>query len=126
MDYYQTTVKPKHGPEGAVNNVVALLADGLTEGRLRLCADGYAATCRANETEPKYRMKARNFFGVAGGYKAHLAYRPDTQAPSGRDIDAEILAQRQKAARDEVEAQNGGGLQALAAMARANGQGGQP
>lgn len=67
---YQSAVAPAHGPEGAVTNVAKLLGAGRTEEELVRCADGYAAACR--DKEPKYRMKARNFYGRDAGYKDYL------------------------------------------------------
>jgi hypothetical protein len=97
--YYQTTVKPDHGTEGAIENVVGLLKDGMTEESLRNCTDGFAARCGGKE--PAFRMKARNFFGKAAGYKAFLDAKPsDTPSPQPQ-TDEQYAAQVQ-AERDEV------------------------
>jgi hypothetical protein len=97
VEHYQASVSPGHGKEGAANNVLKLLADGLSEERLCACADGYAALCRNQGTEAQYRMKVRNFYGKAAGYTAYLDCQP-APAPTPDDYLA-----RQKAEREERE-----------------------
>jgi hypothetical protein len=97
---------PKHGPEGAVDDVVGLLANGLTGEQLCRCADGFAAKCRADDTAPKYRMKARNFYGKAAGYKEYLDYQPSIDAPGdGQDnYAARVQAEREERERRRARA----------------------
>ena len=132
VDYYQETVRPDHGPEGAVNNVVKLLKQGRDEDMLRRCTDGFAARCRQRDTESTFRMKARNFFGKDEGYKAYIGYQPGAVGSgngNGRHVESEeesrtrVEADRERARREREEAQRAGGMKGFADALRAGGVG---
>jgi hypothetical protein len=126
VDHYQAVVKPDQTKDRGVQNVTTLLNRGLTEEQLKTAADGYADFCRRKGREARYRTAVGNFYGKAAGYKEYLEYRPGERGARGRDIDAEVRALREKAAREEEGAKDGGGLLALASAVKANGRGGQP
>ncbi len=124
VEHYQATVQPGHGKEGGANNVASLLREGLTEARLCGCADAYAADCRTKKTEAKYRVKVRNFYGRAGGFKDYI----DRQvAPSAAPTAAEAARQSERElwAREKKESEEFGGLAGFAEMARRERQGGE-
>jgi hypothetical protein len=61
---YQTEVSPTHTIAGGERAVHSLLVDDrIPEAALRAAVSNYAADCRQNHTEPRYRLGAAKFFG---------------------------------------------------------------
>jgi hypothetical protein len=103
VDHYQAAVAPAHGKEGGAKNVLTLLSQAIDEATLLACADRYAATCRAQGTEPQYRMKVRNFYGKAAGYRDYLHEQPGPAPGQAASETLEQYAARQGAENAELD-----------------------
>lgn len=78
VEFYQNETKVPHAIRGAPAVVLPLLLQGHSDERLRTAVCNYAAACRRNGTEPRYRLSAKSFFEEE--VFAHFEAQPDPGA----------------------------------------------
>lgn len=76
VGHYQAVVRPKYGKARGEKNVTALLRKGRSPEALLRAADGYAAECAAQATDPKFRFAVGNFYGKGGAFEEYLDWNP--------------------------------------------------